>query len=1157
MFRRLAGLIPAIWSCSIISTILSAEELPFEIAEGFQVTLAADDDLVHDCSCMTTDGLGRPVVSGPGYIKTLIDDNADGIYDRAILWSTSLRQGAQGLWAEGSKIYWVGDGGLWSSEDKTGNLVADGQPTKLLDLPTGGEHHAHAIRKGPDGYWYLIAGNFSNGIAKLLNDPNSPVSRPRAGTMWRISPDFSTRSVWSHGMRNCYDFDFLPDGQIVTFDSDCERESALPWYRPTRVFVLGPGSDAGWCGQTWKDHDDYITMPQTIASLGRGSPTGVAVYSHRTFPQKYRGAVFVLDWTFGRIMAIMPTRNLPESQQVPNRIPAEIFMRTTGVNGFAPTALCIDTTGDLLVCTGGRGTKGSIYRISPLLAEESPQDIQENTHQQIPTDKASTGQEPIGQESEPTLRVSVLFERALRTQRIDESSAEVIVKALRTPCPWDSWSESIWRRELQPKHLDMLLQIVTGELPIDCDESTASSLKLLAAQMLTRTGVSIPSAAMVRAVNSPSPSSRLAGWWIVGRGVVTNLQRDTIKIQSAASSALAPDAQTYWGDHLGSELPRLCLEAFGLRKWPMARFESIKGEDTPAGNALRRTWLWALNRSPAPLNSKSDDAKLDMFLAKRLFGTGSPSLDTKLLDFAAGWFPKNHASFDNRELMEFLAGLQFSLGDRRVTLPQQTDPSNPDVLDGYKALSVRQLPEQVRKGWCDWLVYLIDRARMNDNEKLEIEAIRTLAMFEPSEQKVVELLLSLSNAKTHPTFDIHILCALACCSGPRTEDMSIQTAALLLGVSSKLQQSGMYTDNQWPKRIQQLVNALMARDSKLANAFARTPGQNCANDIVLINAFPVDVQSKVRDRIRNELLQTDPKGWSAAIVRYALQSETLTPNMLSALRQAVGVPELRRLSIELLSNYPDARDYRIYIETLANADRSLWAVAWRGLQALPVALADEEWPVLAKLVSEICNNSSTLPAGPVFARTRSVAKLLGFASVPASDSWTDWEPFLKDHLGEEAYLQLAQPKAKVDWVARVRQSERLRGDLESGKILYDHKCASCHGAQTALGPSLAGVAKRFSRMDLATAIFDPSRDVSDRYRAVRILTVDGDVFTGLVVYSAADGTTITTATGQVIRVNKEDLEELAYSSESIMPSGLLDDNDDQEIANLMAYLSTL
>jgi hypothetical protein len=40
-------------------------------------------------------------------------------------------------------------------------------------------------------------------------------------------------------------------------------------------------------------------------------------------------------------------------------------------------------------------------------------------------------------------------------------------------------------------------------------------------------------------------------------------------------------------------------------------------------------------------------------------------------------------------------------------------------------------------------------------------------------------------------------------------------------------------------------------------------------------------------------------------------------------------------------------------------------------------------------------------------------------------------------------------------------------------------------------------------------------------------------------------------------VNKEDLEELAYSTESIMPSGLLDDNNDQELANLMAYLSSL
>ncbi|MFY7878382.1 MAG: DUF7133 domain-containing protein, partial [Pirellula sp.] len=303
------------------------ETLPFTVPEGFSVQRVADDSVVHDCFSITMDGLGRPVVSGPGYIRTLVDDNQDGVYDRTFLWTSMAKQGAQGLWSEGRKLYFVSEGALWLTEDADGDLAADANPKRVLELPTGGEHDVHAIRRGPDGFWYFIAGNFAKDLAKLQNDPLSPVGRSRSGTLWRISPDFKTRGVWAHGMRNCYDFDFLPDGQIVTFDSDCEREATLPWYRPTRVFVLGPGSDAGWCGQAWKDEDHRITMPQTLAQLGRGSPTGVAVYQHRTFPKKYHDAAFVLDWTFGRVLAVFPSRNLDESQRIPNKVPAEVFMQ--------------------------------------------------------------------------------------------------------------------------------------------------------------------------------------------------------------------------------------------------------------------------------------------------------------------------------------------------------------------------------------------------------------------------------------------------------------------------------------------------------------------------------------------------------------------------------------------------------------------------------------------------------------------------------------------------------------------------------------------------------------------------------------------------------------------------------------------------------------
>ena len=46
------------------------ETLPFTVPEGFSVQRVADDSVVHDCFSMTMDGLGRPVVSGPGYIRT-------------------------------------------------------------------------------------------------------------------------------------------------------------------------------------------------------------------------------------------------------------------------------------------------------------------------------------------------------------------------------------------------------------------------------------------------------------------------------------------------------------------------------------------------------------------------------------------------------------------------------------------------------------------------------------------------------------------------------------------------------------------------------------------------------------------------------------------------------------------------------------------------------------------------------------------------------------------------------------------------------------------------------------------------------------------------------------------------------------------------------
>ncbi|MFM9064855.1 MAG: L-sorbosone dehydrogenase, partial [Pirellula sp.] len=118
-------------------------------------------------------------------------------------------------------------------------------------------------------------------------------------------------------------------------------------------------------------------------------------------------------------------------------------------------------------------------------------------------------------------------------------------------------------------------------------------------------------------------------------------------------------------------------------------------------------------------------------------------------------------------------------------------------------------------------------------------------------------------------------------------------------------------------------------------------------------------------------------------------------------------------------------------------------------------------------------------------------------------------------------------------------------------------CGQCHGGQTALGPALTGVAKRFSTLDLLRSIYEPSRDVSDRYRVMHVLTVDDEILSGLVIYQASDGVTLQAADGKVLRINADLIKQKGNSTESLMPKGLMDGKSSQDVADLIAYMQSL
>ncbi|GIW81284.1 MAG: hypothetical protein KatS3mg105_3091 [Gemmatales bacterium] len=334
-----------------------------QVPDGFEVVEFADSKLANDIYSLTLDPKGRVVVSGRGYIRILIDENDDGRADRAIEFADAPKDGAMGMLWEKDALYFTGDGGLRRFFDKNGDGIADGPAQLIRRMKTGSEHGAHAIRRGPDGWLYVLCGNSAGIDSSFADAPTSPVKNPVAGCVLRFSPDLKSCEVVADGFRNPYDMDFNADGELFTYDSDNERCVSLPWYEFTRFYHVMDGGHYGWQSpqraETWRMPPYFLDVVAPLAYLGRGSPTGVVCYRHRQFPERYQGGLFLADWTFGILYFIRLER-----EGSSYHAQKEIFLRSVGENGFAPTDLAVHPkTGDLYVSIGGRGTRGAVYRI--------------------------------------------------------------------------------------------------------------------------------------------------------------------------------------------------------------------------------------------------------------------------------------------------------------------------------------------------------------------------------------------------------------------------------------------------------------------------------------------------------------------------------------------------------------------------------------------------------------------------------------------------------------------------------------------------------------------------------------------------------------------------------------------------------------------------
>ncbi|MCE9562291.1 MAG: c-type cytochrome [Planctomycetes bacterium] len=122
------------------------------------------------------------------------------------------------------------------------------------------------------------------------------------------------------------------------------------------------------------------------------------------------------------------------------------------------------------------------------------------------------------------------------------------------------------------------------------------------------------------------------------------------------------------------------------------------------------------------------------------------------------------------------------------------------------------------------------------------------------------------------------------------------------------------------------------------------------------------------------------------------------------------------------------------------------------------------------------------------------------------------------------------------------------------------RCVVCHrvgGDGGATGPDLSQVAGRFGIKEMSEALVEPSKVVSDQYKASVIRTVDDKTYVGKIVNDAGDKYTIVTDpedSTKVVEVKKSDVESVKPSNVSLMPEKLLNSLNEAEVLDMIAYM---
>jgi putative membrane-bound dehydrogenase-like protein len=412
-------------------------------------------------------------------------------------------------------------------------------------------------------------------------------------------------------------------------------------------------------------------------------------------------------------------------------------------------------------------------------------------------------------------------------------------------------------------------------------------------------------------------------------------------------------------------------------------------------------------------------------------------------------------------------------------------------------------------------------------------------------------------AKRHPEWLASIANKLASwLASGHWKDRSETIEGLLSGSlhdSQVAAMAGGFLDAQQPAEVRALILRAMARGSSVdphPSWLEPLERQLASSDEVLVRqaiAAVVALRGSALANSLSEIARDDSRSYAlrvdalAALARQAGKLEDSALDELIEIYSDSGSPAASRRAAQVLGESNSSNPQKLLIAPLLSkappAELRDFVGAFRRVTDHDVAQA---------FLSSISSN----PA------------LLSLAEHELFDVFNHFPPEL---LGEANKLLEQLKQHEQHKLVRLQglRDKLAQGNAARGKTVFaseKSKCSTCHRVADQglrVGPDLTTIGLNRSADDLLESILFPSASIVRDYDPYKIMTVDGRVLSGIIVGETQAAIEVQQASGEKLKLPRDDIEQIAPSEVSIMPAGLEEVLSEADLLDVVTYLQSL